>query len=172
MFARPSAQCQRRRPFPGAAVLLVLRAPADMSPWWTRSAIGLALALALASCGPGGGGGDGDAGGRERTRRPGATSAPCPDGSTLTYDTFGRDFLSTYCVRCHASGLTTVAERGGAPIGMDFDTAELAREHRAAIDSVAAAGPTRVNVYMPIGTPQPTDEERELLGEWLACGAP
>lgn len=142
-----------------------------MSSSWTGSGVWLALAIALASCGPEGGGGD-DAGGRERTRRPGATAALCPEGSTLTYETFGRDFLGSYCVRCHSSELTTVAERGGAPTGMDFDTAELAREHRTAIDSVAAAGPTRVNVYMPVGMPQPSDAERDLLGEWLACGAP
>lgn len=139
---------------------------------WTRVAVGGALTLALVSCGPEGGDGDPDAGGRERTRRPGATHASCPDGSTLTYESFGRELLDHWCVRCHSSELTTVTDRGGAPLGMDFDTAELAREHRAEIDSVAAAGPTRVNLYMPIGTEQPTDEERELLGEWLACGAP
>lgn len=139
---------------------------------WTRSAVGLGLSLALVACGPAPGGGEGDAGGRERTRRPGPTGASCPDGSTLTYETFGRDFFEAWCVRCHSSELRSSTERGGAPRGMDFDTVELAREHLEAIDSVSAAGPNRVNLYMPIGTEQPTDEERELLGEWLACGAP
>ena len=39
------------------------------------------------------------------------------------------------------------------------------------IDEQAAAGPDAVNTEMPIGAPAPTQAERQLLGEWLACGA-
>jgi hypothetical protein len=40
------------------------------------------------------------------------------------------------------------------------------------IDEQAAAGPDAVNTETPIGAPAPTQAEQQLLGEWLACGAP
>lgn len=131
--------------------------------------------VALAGCGPGEGGEGDDGGGmRLRTRSPGATEADCPDGSTLTYDTFGREFFEAYCVRCHDSQLATIAERNGAPLGTDLETLADVRMHLEAIDEAAAAGPTRVNLYMPPSTSTaiPSDAERDQLGEWIACGAP
>lgn len=127
-----------------------------------------------AACGPGEGSGDDDAGARMPTRRPGPTLAECPEGSTLRYEGFGEAFLERYCVRCHASTLTTVGERGGAPLGTDLDTLEGVRMHLEAIDGAAAAGPTRINVFMPPPTsPElPTEAERDQLGAWIACGAP
>src|SRR5687767_14853394 len=49
------------------------------------------------------------------------TEAVCPDGSTLTWESFGQEFMATYCTECHASTLMG-AERQGAPLYHDFDT--------------------------------------------------
>lgn len=102
----------------------------------------------------------------------GPTGSVCPEGSTLTYETFGRPFMTNYCIRCHSSALTGSA-REGAPSDHNFDTLagidSTAAEH---IDEEAAAGPLRVNTSMPPGAPLPSESERRQLGEWLACGTP
>ena len=102
---------------------------------------------------------------------PTPTGSSCPDDSTLTYATFGEAFMTSYCVGCHSSQRSG-DDRNGAPAGHDFDTLEgivAVAEH---IDEHAAAGPEEVNELMPPSDPRPTDEEREALGEWLACGTP
>lgn len=103
---------------------------------------------------------------------PGPTGVDCPDGSTLTYETFGRELFGSYCTTCHDSAKTG-GDRNAAPLGIDFDTLTGIREHAHDIDRFAGAGPTRINVVMPPSThPAPSDAERDLLAEWLACGAP
>lgn len=100
------------------------------------------------------------------------SGAACPEGSTLTYESFGRTFFDTYCTRCHASDLTGPS-RMGAPVDHDFDMLVEIQEHAVHIDQQAAIGPNRANRFMPpSGMPIPGDEERRQLGEWLACGAP
>jgi uncharacterized membrane protein len=99
------------------------------------------------------------------------TGATCPPSSTLTYDNFGQSFMTSYCTRCHASTLTG-SERMGAPLLHDFDTLPGILVFIDHIDETAAAGPDATNTSMPIGDPGPTIDERTLLGEWLACGAP
>ncbi len=96
------------------------------------------------------------------------TESVCPQGSTLTWESFGQEFMSTYCTRCHASTLEGDA-RQGAPLYHDFDTfmgVLVVADH---VDMKAASGPAATNELMPIGTPTPTLEERQQLGEWLAC---
>lgn len=96
------------------------------------------------------------------------TGSTCPEGNTLTYETFGREFMERYCTRCHSSALAG-ADRNGAPDGHDFDTLQgvlVVGEH---VDQYAAAGPDAVNILMPKSGPMPTEEERRQLGEWLAC---
>lgn len=124
----------------------------------------LCTSLALTACG----GGDDD---DEPMLSSGST---CPDGSTLTYDNFGKEFADTYCVGCHSSELTTPVERTGAPLGYDFDTVAGIRVVLEEVDEVAASGPTQTNTAMPPTgiTPTPSEAERADLGEWLACGAP
>ena len=102
----------------------------------------------------------------------GPTGAVCPPESMLTYDTFGQDFMTRYCVRCHSSALSGSA-RNGAPNDHDFDTlGGLRATHLDHIDEGAAAGPDAVNTKMPPSEPRPSELERRKLGEWLACGLP
>jgi len=99
------------------------------------------------------------------------TASACPQNSTLTYDTFGRGFMESYCTRCHSSALTGAA-RKGAPSFHDFDTRfgiEAVSDH---IDETTAAGPAAVNQGMPPRGPRPSLDERRQLGEWIACGLP
>jgi mono/diheme cytochrome c family protein len=91
---------------------------------------------------------------------------PCPPGgTTLTYDNFGKPFLDGNCQTCHGAEAT---ERDGAPSGYDFGTHADAVRWRARIFARAAT----TNTSMPPGPDDPPAEERELLAEWLACGAP
>ena len=99
------------------------------------------------------------------------TEATCPPGSTLTYENFGKPFMEAYCTRCHSSELVGAA-RMGAPSFHDFDTRSgifVVADH---IDETTAAGPAATNQGMPIGGAKPTLAERQMLGEWLACGVP
>jgi uncharacterized membrane protein len=98
------------------------------------------------------------------------SGADCPEDSTLTWDTFGQKFMNDYCTRCHSTSLSGSA-RQGAPSDHNFEAAALVREQAEHIDWLAAAGPDSVNNEMPIGDPQPTEDERRQLGEWIACGA-
>lgn len=99
------------------------------------------------------------------------SGADCPEDSSLTWDSFGKNFMEKYCTRCHSASLSGSA-RNGAPNDHNFETLEKVQEQIDHIDSSAAAGPSVVNTAMPIGSPAPTEEERRQLGEWLACGAP
>jgi uncharacterized membrane protein len=109
-------------------------------------------------------------GDEEEDERP--SGATCAPDSTLTYETFGRPFTEEYCTRCHSSALTGDA-RNGAPSEYNLDTLAAIRDVGAEeIDEQAAAGPSNVNTSMPPSEPRPTEAERRLLGEWLACGMP
>jgi uncharacterized membrane protein len=91
---------------------------------------------------------------------------PCPpQGTQLTYESFGRAWLAEHCARCHSA---SEGHRRGAPESYRFDTLADVRVHRARI-FVRAAGP---NTTMPPGPDDPSDTSREQLAEWLACGAP
>ncbi len=74
-----------------------------------------------------------------------STGATCPTGSTLTYDNFGRQFMTTYCTGCHGTG-------GRAP---NLSTVAGVRAERGEIDQTAAAGPNGVNTTFPRGAPCP-----------------
>ncbi len=98
------------------------------------------------------------------------SGATCPSNSTLTYQSFGRPFMEQYCTRCHSSSLQG-AGRNGAGSNDNFDSLEAIRAVGAEeIDMMAAAGPAHVNTTMPPDAPQPSEQERRQLGEWLACG--
>lgn len=99
------------------------------------------------------------------------TATVCPEGSTLTYEGFGRPFMESYCLRCHSASVTGAA-REGAPSDHNFDTPIELQGLADHIDRMAGVGPEATNEIMPVGDPQPTLEERQQLAEWLACGAP
>jgi uncharacterized membrane protein len=101
------------------------------------------------------------------------TGATCPStsASSLTYANFGQPFMTSYCTRCHSSQLMG-AERQGAPLLHDFDTPQGIAPFIAHIDETTASGPDATNTSMPPDAPTPTLAERQMLGEWLACGAP
>lgn len=92
------------------------------------------------------------------------TTCP-PEGTTLTYTSFGQSFLSAHCQRCHGGAGPA---REGAPAAYDFGTAEDARAWKERIYARSAAN----NTTMPPGPDDPSEEERTKLAEWLACGAP
>jgi hypothetical protein len=116
-----------------------------------------ALALAVAGCG-------------EPLFGP-PTESICPTPSTLTYENFGRTFMESYCTRCHSSELVG-EDRMGAPSFHDFDTLfgiKAVSEH---VDETTASGPASTNDSMPPDGDKPTLAERQMLGEWIACGMP
>ena len=100
------------------------------------------------------------------------TGTECPDGGTaLTYENFGQQFVSTYCLRCHSVDVEG-DDREDAPSDHNFDTrfeCEALADH---MDQKAGSGPDSTNEEMPPSAPRPTTEERAMLSEWLACGAP
>jgi uncharacterized membrane protein len=102
---------------------------------------------------------------------PGRSGAVCTATSTLTYESFGQPFMQSYCLRCHSEAVAA-ADRHGAPSDVNLDTLDEVRMHAGHIDEHAAAGEERINTEMPPDGSAPSVEERRLLGEWLACGAP
>lgn len=91
---------------------------------------------------------------------------PCPpDGTKLTYATFGSEFVASNCQTCHGQ---STGNRKGAPSDYDFGTIDSVRRYQDRIFARAAAD----NVTMPPGPDDPPDSERTKLAEWLACGAP
>lgn len=99
------------------------------------------------------------------------TGTACPPSSTLTYASFGNEFMTRYCTRCHGSTLSGAA-RMGAPPFHDFDTQLGVQQVGDRIDRAAGAGPDAQNDQMPPSGSRPTVAERQQLAEWIACGAP
>jgi uncharacterized membrane protein len=104
----------------------------------------------------------------EEQEQEGTASGATCDGSTLTYDNFGRQFMADYCTSCHSSSLEGDA-RNCAPSDHNFDTLDEILLYWDHIDEAAAAGPDSVNTAMPPKEPRPTEQERRDLGTWLAC---
>jgi hypothetical protein len=98
------------------------------------------------------------------------SGATCPTANAPTYDGFAKPFFATYCNGCHSA---SASNRHGAPTADNFDTEGEIREHAAAIDAESAAGPKATNTDMPdMSGPvhmQPTEAERQQLGQFLAC---
>ena len=99
------------------------------------------------------------------------TEAVCPPASTLTYNNFGKQFMESYCTRCHDSAKTG-DQRQGAPSFHDFDTLFGIKAVSDHIDQTSASGPAATNDSMPPDGTKPSLAEREMLGEWIACGMP
>ena len=93
-----------------------------------------------------------------------ATNAPsgiatsdvtCPPDSTLTYANFGEIFVADNCLSCHPSKARP-----------DLSQLSVIQNNPQSLVRVAVTGTS-----MPKGTSMAIGD-RELLGEWLACGAP
>src|SRR5215468_3620050 len=79
----------------------------------------------------------------------------CPPDSTLSYENFGKLVIADNCLTCH-----------GGKQNPRLDTQEAVQDNtQATIDA------TVISTKMPKGSTMVTDE-RQLLGEWLSCGAP
>jgi uncharacterized membrane protein len=87
-------------------------------------------------------------------------------GEVPTYDTFGEDFVGTYCSSCHAASVTG-ADRMSAPTDYVFDTLE---QIAAKADEMASEIHTKAMPYGPSSL-KPSDEERNKAVTWLKCGA-
>ncbi|MEM9190647.1 MAG: hypothetical protein AAGF12_15790 [Myxococcota bacterium] len=94
------------------------------------------------------------------------TERPCPDESILTYENFGRPFMLDWCTGCHSSQLPE-GLRANAPLMIDLETQDFVV---AQMERVWARAGDDNETMPPAGGPGP--DERRLLGEWLACGAP
>jgi hypothetical protein len=112
---------------------------------------------------------------------PTQAKCPTPDPQTLTYDDFGMQFMASYCITCHDSGLSH-SQRNGAPLYHDYDTLMGILSLPDHIDEYAGSGPASHNTEMPPGRcpsvmggplnrdcPEPSEAEREMLSIWLAC---
>jgi uncharacterized membrane protein len=84
-----------------------------------------------------------------------SASITCPPDSTLTYENFGQVLVTEQCLSCHAS-----KERPA------LTTKESIQSNRQLILRSAVT-----STSMPKGSAMQL-AEREMLGEWLACGAP
>jgi uncharacterized membrane protein len=123
-----------------------------------KSRLLAALVLSLASCGSDGLG-------------TGVEEVECPKNSTLTYENFVQPFMAEYCTTCHSASVP-VSQREGAPENLNFDTEQSIIDNAGEIIKQAAAGPGFRNTKMPEGDgPKPSNSEREMLGEWIACNA-
>jgi hypothetical protein len=91
---------------------------------------------------------------------------PCPEDSTVDGLSFGVPFLLEWCNGCHSSALPE-DERAGAPPDVSFDDIDAVHMHA---DRIWTRAADSNDTMPPAGGP--TAEERALLGEWLACGAP
>lgn len=97
---------------------------------------------------------------------PSLDERPCPPDSDLTWENFGGPYVLSYCTSCHHTALPADV-RQLAPVAVNLESVELVRTHAARVWARAADQ----NLTMPpVGAP--AAEQRALLGEWLACGAP
>lgn len=100
------------------------------------------------------------------------TGTVCPDGGTaLTYENFGQEFVADFCLRCHSVEVEG-DDREDAPSDHNFDTHFECMAFADHMDQKAGSGPESTNEAMPPSAPRPTTEQRAMLSEWLACGAP
>jgi hypothetical protein len=96
-----------------------------------------------------GGGGGGSSTGID------VSTLACPPESTLTYESYGQLVIEEQCLGCHAGNESP-----------RLDSVEAIRANKNAILREAIA-----STAMPEGGDM-TIEERQTLGEWLACDAP
>ena len=85
--------------------------------------------------------------------------------SFLRYDNFGSPFIVDWCRACHSAD-TPPDMRQQAPADINFDNRSEVRRWSLQIRLTAGEGSS----MPPAGGPSP--EDRQMLVEWLGCGAP
>jgi len=104
-----------------------------------------------------------DAGQRSDAALPAADTSDC---SSLTYESFGKKFVATYCTSCH-SGTSASSALGGVAL----DSLANIQKNKAYLKKVTAPRPNGVEPRMPKGGNDAlTDEERVKFGAWVDCG--
>lgn len=93
---------------------------------------------------------------------PADDSGFCSDVPIVTYETFGKGFMTQNCQTCHAS---TQTDREGATEGVYFDTVDDVWAHKSSVLSRAASDEPDMP---PLGGT--TEDDRYLLKVWLTCG--
>ncbi|MEO0600960.1 MAG: hypothetical protein AAF211_05960 [Myxococcota bacterium] len=97
----------------------------------------------------------------------GCAAAPEEAACTeLTWETYGRGYVTSWCTGCHHSALDG-ALRAGAPEGVDFD------QHDGVIawlDRIESRATGTDPTMPPVGGSDAA--ERARFAGWLACGAP
>ncbi|NVB83862.1 MAG: hypothetical protein HOV81_36140 [Kofleriaceae bacterium] len=84
----------------------------------------------------------------------GITEKPCPTDSTLTYASFGQSFIQDNCLECHAHERPILSTQAQVKAN-----ASSILEEAVYTDAMPEKGSMSL-------------AEREMLGEWLSCGAP
>lgn len=110
------------------------------------------------------GNGRADAGSRDRDASALVDASSVVDASsmvdtcgTLTYASFGKQLMATYCVGCHSGA--------NAKHNVQLDTLVGVQKNKAAIKRQSVTGTS-----MPSVDPKPSAAERQKLGQWLDCG--
>lgn len=86
---------------------------------------------------------------------------PCADAPAVTYNNFGRGFVTESCQGCHAS---TAPNRFGAPVEVVFDTVEDCWKRA---ERILARSASDTPTMPPQGGVFPDDRAR--LRWWLTC---
>jgi uncharacterized membrane protein len=90
----------------------------------------------------------------------------CETETYLRYDNFAAGFSADWCRGCHSSAVPE-GGRQDAPLDVNFDTeADLVKWRERILVRATGATPT----MPPAGGP--SEEERQLLREWIDCGMP
>jgi hypothetical protein len=84
-----------------------------------------------------------------------SSTLSCPPDSTLTYETFGSTFMTDNCLSCHKTD----------------ERPALVTQAQVKANATKILQEAVYTTSMPEDTDM-TTQERELLGEWLKCGAP
>ena len=94
----------------------------------------------------------------------GGTAVDCTT-SSLTYVNFGTSFFTDNCTTCHSSSSN---DRQGAPVAVNFDTLDLVQNLSNNINIRAGEGTSMPPSFAPAF---PSGADRDLLAEWIECGA-
>lgn len=90
-----------------------------------------------------------------------ADTGLCATSPVVTWDSWGRGFVTENCQSCHAS---TSSDRNGAPEGVVFDTEADVWDQAAMILAVATGDKP---IMPPMGGVH--EDDRYLLEVWLTC---